>query len=75
MSRSYKKTNIGGNAIANSEKKDKRTCHGMFRAMERNAIQAGKYDECPTSMREAMNVWSMAKDGKRFFTNPVYLRK
>lgn len=65
MSRSYKKTPILGYAAARSERRDKKGWHGRMRAAVREALLGeGEMPE----VREVSNVWSFAKDGKRYYS-------
>lgn len=66
MTNSYKKVPITGNTKASSEKEDKKINHGKFRARERDMINKSEYDDCPSSMRSVMSVWSYSKDGKHY---------
>ena len=76
MSRSYRRTPIFGNATAASEKQDKRITSGIFRATERAQIAAGE-EAVIERRREALNPWSMAKDGKNWWSRatPKDMRK
>ena len=66
MSRSRRKTPIFGNAIARSEKEDKRISSGIFRARAR--VQIANEDEVVIEKpREALNPYSMSKDGKNYW--------
>ena len=62
MSRSYRKTPKHGVADT-SEKRDKKRWHKKFRRKEHLALISGL--EPPTDPNEVVNVWDMAKDGKR----------
>ena len=76
MSRSRRKTPITGNSKADSEKADKKICHRVFRAKERQALSQGK--EPPYHMAEASDDWMMAKDGRQLFDpdkHPELMRK
>lgn len=64
MSRSYRKTPITGITTARSEKEDKRFCNRKWRRMVKEALYYNR--EVMPSQREAMDVWSMGKDGKRW---------
>ena len=68
MSRSIRKTPIFGIASAASEKLDKQLWHGRKRARER--LEDKKVDleaSMPVDERVVSNVWSMAKDGRRYW--------
>lgn len=75
MSRSSRKTSICGITTAVSEKLDKR--RGNRKARRANRVCLAKGAE-PIQTREVSDVWSMAKDGKHFFSQtkfPELLRK
>lgn len=65
MSRSYRKTPISGITTAVSEKEDKRRCNRSWRRKIKQAIFHER--EIMPIQREVMNVWSMNKDGKRWW--------
>jgi hypothetical protein len=66
MSRSFKKTPIHGNAVAESEKSDKIRANRDFR----RAVQAALYHEKEIPLfREVSDVWDFAKDGKHYGGN------
>lgn len=67
MSRSYKKTPICGNAISVSDKKGKQIANRKFRCAERTLINSSRFDDLPINMNQVYNVWSLPKDGKRYF--------
>jgi hypothetical protein len=64
MSRSFKRTPIGGNTTAESDKKYKRQEHRRARAMTREALSAGQ--EMP-SEKATGSSWNSDKDGKRWY--------
>lgn len=72
MSRSYRKTNIGGIA-GSSEKQDKKIWHSRMRSHEKQRIIKGLKKEegfdnfVTTHFREVSNPWSMSKDGKVYW--------
>jgi len=71
VSRSRKKTPIFGIASAKSEKQDKQIWHSRLRSRLRTtltAIPPGQLDGyiAPVN-KDVSSVWSMAKDGKRYF--------
>jgi hypothetical protein len=73
MSRSYRKTPVTGHSCSTSEKEDKKMCHQMFRARVRTLMNQEEYDKLPFRMREVLDTWSMAKDGKSYWKNaPAY---
>lgn len=67
MARSIRRTKIFGNCAA-SEKDDKRMCNRVMRRVVRNCVRTmADFDDgvFPVAA-EIMDVWSMAKDGKRY---------
>jgi hypothetical protein len=71
MSRSRRKTPIFGVTSAKSEKQDKQIWHSRLRSRVRTDLASVPPDqlECyiaPVS-KEVSSVWSMAKDGRRYF--------
>jgi hypothetical protein len=71
MSRSRRKVPIFGNSCASSEKDDKRITSGIFRAKERIAIHSAALGDGdtiapPVRRRDALNPWTMAKDGRHW---------
>lgn len=71
MSRSKRKTPIFGNASAKSERHDKQMWHSRMRARVRTHLvsaAAKPFDAyLSPDKNEVSSVWSMAKDGKRYF--------
>lgn len=65
MSRSRKKTPASTIACCKSQKKDKRICNRLFRSKTKHCLQVGK--EPPHYLREVMNVWDFAGDGKCYW--------
>jgi hypothetical protein len=68
MSRSRKKTPVLGMTGCRSEKHDKRLCNRILRSWAKRIIDTCQdFDNLiiPTK-REAMNIWSMGKDGKHY---------
>lgn len=69
MSRSYRHTPVMGNAVASSEKGDKRHAHHVERARIRNALaQVSEDDDVVLDERKEAfsNVYDFAKDGKAY---------
>ena len=64
MSRSRRRTPIAGISKAQSEKQDKRFANRKYRRTAKNAVAADS--EVP-ERRAVSNVYSMAKDGKRWY--------
>jgi len=69
MSRSHLKTPVFGFTTATSEKQDKRQANRRLRRQ----VRAGQLH---LTLREVSNVWSFAKDGKRYRPGcPAELRR
>jgi len=71
MSRSRRKTPVFGIASAKSEKQDKKIWHSRLRSRIRTGLAAVQSEQldgyiAPVS-NDVSSVWSMAKDGKRYF--------
>lgn len=68
MSKSFKKTPISGNTTHPSEKQDKRVANRKLRRAIRQYINIDpdEDDYILPILREVSNVWSFAKDGKRW---------
>lgn len=84
MSRSKKKTPIIGNTTSKSEKKDKQFANRKYRRIIKEKLNLAKREESSQReeellplLREKSDVWSMAKDGKKYKKeiNPKYMRK
>ncbi len=76
MSRSYRHTPIFGFTMAPSEKWQKRRARHVWRQAVKVALGNGA--EILPHLREVSNVWSMPKDGKRWYSArrwPKVLRK
>jgi hypothetical protein len=71
MSHSRRKTPVFGMTTAQSEKEDKRTANRKFRRATRRNV-----NDPPTRVREVADVWSFAKDGKKYLpsTHPYLLK-
>lgn len=67
MSRSRKKTPISGISTARSEKQDKRLANRKLRHAVKQRLGTDPDDVLPV-LREVSNVWSMAKDGKHWYS-------
>ncbi len=67
MSRSLRKTKIFGITTTESEKQDKRRWNRTFRKFCRKLVHLGK--EAPYKIHSVTEVWSGAKDGKRYNHN------
>ena len=76
MSRSRKKHPAGG-ICSCSEKKDKQLAHRAFRRLSNTLISKEEYEKLPVKLAEIVDVWSMTKDGKSYWTNApeYYFRK
>jgi len=78
MSRSRRKTPIGGVTTAGSEKQDKRDYNRRYRRVAKQAVEAGDESRPLPILREHSDPWSMDKDGKMSFDprkNARLLRK
>ena len=70
MSRSRKKTNMGGVTTAPSERDDKKIWHKIFRRKNRVILKkADKEETIFVTKKEVSDPWKMDKDGKSF--NPT----
>ncbi|WPC68010.1 hypothetical protein SBP18_05715 [Rhodoferax ferrireducens] len=71
MSRSKRKTPIFGIATARSEKEDKKIWHSRMRSQVRTDMTSVPLSQLESYIApvesDVGNVWSMAKDGKRYF--------
>ena len=67
MSRSVRKTKIFGITTALSEKQDKRLWNRKFRKVCKTLIRLEK--EAPVNINSVTNIWSGAKDGRRYYRN------
>lgn len=72
MSRSRRKTSISGNAKSNSEKQDKREYNRRYRRVFRQKLLINPFKDTFPHLREYSNLWSMSKDGKRWFDAKKY---
>lgn len=70
MSRSYRKTPIFGITSARSEADDKRLWHKRWRSRQRDQLASVEPESeiLPIHRNAVSNVWSMAKDGKSWFS-------
>jgi hypothetical protein len=67
MSKSRKKTSIGGITTSCSEKQDKRIYNRRYRHAYKQILNTNFECELLPHLREYSNVWSMDKDGKVWF--------
>jgi len=67
MSRSIRKTKIFGITTAETEKQDKRRWNRTFRKVCKTLIRLEK--EAPVNINSVTNIWSGAKDGRRYYRN------
>ena len=76
MGKSFRKTPIFGNTTAESEKKDKRLANRIFRRHNRQYLRVDP-DRLWNNINEALNAYSMAKDGKNYWDDvpEKYMRK
>ncbi len=78
MSKSRKKTSIGGITTSCSEKQDKRIYNRRYRHACKQILNTKFECELLPHLREYSNVWSMDKDGKVWFDakeHPKLMRK
>jgi hypothetical protein len=78
MTRSRKKTPIGGVTTARSEKHDKRLANRWVRRAVKQALATSVDVDVLPHRRDLTNPWTMAKDGKMWFNAdrfPEALRK
>lgn len=74
MSRSIKKKYFLAHACCQSEKKDKKIWHKVFRKKEKQKIGSSDLEEhITTHHREVSNPWTMGKDGKRRYSKGYLL--
>lgn len=75
MSRSRRKTPIVGRCICSSEKSDKIAWHQRWRSRERQQLHQQTQESgdgyVTVLEREASNVWTMGKDGHRYWSRAV----
>lgn len=67
MSRSRKKTPIGGITTARSEKEDKRFANRKARRVVKEVLSTIPEPEVLPHLREVSTTWTMAKDAKVYF--------
>ncbi len=67
MSRSYRKTPITGITTAASEKRDKQLANRRLRRRVKQALRGEPEAQVLPLKREVSDVWTMDKDGKRWF--------
>lgn len=65
MSRSRKKTPASTIACCKSQKEDKRICNRVFRHRSKQCVRMEQ--EPPYKLREIMDVWGFAGDGKAYW--------
>lgn len=65
MARSKRKTPIFGMTTATSEKQDKRHWNRIFRRVAKRNLETER--EIPKKIQAVTEVWSGAKDGKRYY--------
>lgn len=74
MSRSRRKTPIGGNTTARSDRSGKRQAHRSVRAHVRHWLMRG--DDVPDDREvKANNPWGWPKDGKTWHGADLEMRK
>lgn len=67
MSRSYRKTPIAGISTAVSEKRDKQLVNRRLRRGVKQELRGEPEAQVLPLKREVSDVWTMDKDGKRWF--------
>lgn len=72
MSRSKRKTSISGHTIASSEKQDKREYNRCYRHACKQFLHIDFETELLPHLREYSNLWSMCKEGKKWFDAKKY---
>ncbi len=72
MSRSRRKTAIGGILDKESEKQDKRIYNRRYRRVFKQCLHINPFAEIFPHLREYSNPWNMNKDGKRWFDENEY---
>ncbi len=75
MSRSRKKTSIGGITDDKSEKQDKRLYNRRFRHTCKQFLHIDFTNEVLPHLKEYSNPWSMGKDGKKWFDAKKYPKR
>jgi hypothetical protein len=74
MSRSIKNKYFLAHACCQSEKKDKKRWHKIFRKKEKQKINSTDLEEHVTTYRkEISNPWNMGKDGKHYYSQNYLL--
>jgi hypothetical protein len=72
MSRSKKRTPIGGITTARSEKQDKRFYNRRYRRVCKQVLQVSPESKLLPHLREYSDPWAMDKDGKVWFDPEKY---
>lgn len=67
MGKSFRKTDIIGNAGCSSEKYDKRIANKCLRAKVKRLLRQDPFVEVLPIIREISDVWCFGKDGKNWF--------
>lgn len=67
MGKSFKKTDIMGNAGCISEKHDKRIANKCLRTKAKQLLRQDPFIEVLPIIREVSDVWCFSKDGKMWF--------
>ncbi len=74
MSKSRKKTSIGGITNSVSEKHDKRIYNRRFRRICKQSLHIDYEQELP-QLKQYSNPWGMDKDGKKWFDEKKYPKR
>ena len=72
MSRSKRKTSIIGHTSASSEKQDKRDYNRRYRHACKQFLHIDFETELLPHLQAYSNLWSMSKDGKKWFDAKKY---
>lgn len=75
MSRSRKKTPIGGITTAKSEKEDKQLASRKARRVVKEVLSTAPESEVLPHLREVSDTWTMAKDAKVYFGRGASAKK
>jgi hypothetical protein len=75
MSRSRRKTSKAGYTIARSDKWDKRKYNRRFRRACNQMLYENALCDVLPHLLEKSNVWSMAKEGKKWFDAKRYPKR
>ncbi len=74
MSRSRRRTPISGITTAKSEQWDKRACNKVIRLRVKKLLRGDNEAYLDPLANECRNIWSMAKDGKYYWSRKKFAR-